>query len=122
MLENEAGGERVEKVLVQSQTGEIDVAISAINWGEIAGYACRKYGQSGVPRVMQHLVALRIEPIPATSDRAIRAGLLKAEYRLPYADAFAAEAAMCADHVLLTADFDFKLVEKLIQVEFLPPK
>lgn len=122
MFENEAGAERVEKVLSEAQVDEIGVVMSAVNWGEVAACAWRKFGPVGVPRVMQHLLALRIDAIPATSDRAVRAALLKAEYKLPYADSFAAEAAMAADHVLLTADFDFKLVEAIIRVEFLPAK
>lgn len=44
-------------------------------------------------------------------------------YRLAYADAFCAELAQDSpDHIIVTADFDFKLVEDIVKVEFLPTK
>ncbi|MGH9600365.1 MAG: PIN domain-containing protein, partial [Terracidiphilus sp.] len=61
--------------------------------------------------------------IPATADRAVRAANLKVDRSVSYADAFALDLAMDSpDHVLVTADYDFKRVEDLARIEFLPAK
>jgi predicted nucleic acid-binding protein len=61
--------------------------------------------------------------VSATADRAVHAAEIKVERKLAYADAFAVELAMDSpDHVLVTADYDFKAVTDLAQIEFLPAK
>jgi len=67
----------------------------------------------------------RFQPIlvAATSDRAVHAAELKVDRRISYADTFALDVAMdSSDHVLVTADYDFKAVDDLARIEFLPTK
>lgn len=64
-----------------------------------------------------------MEVVSASASRATRAGLLVAQLKLGYADAFCTELGSDSpDHIIITADFDFKLVEHLTKVEFLPAK
>jgi rRNA maturation endonuclease Nob1 len=63
------------------------------------------------------------EIVSASGDRAVRAADVKADRKIPYADAFALELAMnAAECVLVTADYEFKAVADLASVEFLPTK
>jgi hypothetical protein len=61
--------------------------------------------------------------VAATGARAIRAAEVKVDRKISYADAFALELAMDSpEHVLVTADYGFKAVDDLAQIEFLPVK
>ena len=62
-----------------------------------------------------------LEICDATAERAERAALLKNTLKIGYADAFCIElASSIKDHLLVTADFDFKLAGMLVTLEFLP--
>jgi hypothetical protein len=64
-----------------------------------------------------------LQIIPATGERAIRASALRLERKIPYVDGFALDLAMdSVDHILVTADYDFKAVSDLARIEFLPVK
>ena len=64
-----------------------------------------------------------MEIIPASAERAVHAAEIKVDRKISYADAFAMELAMDSpEHVLVTADYDFKVVEDLARIEFLPKK
>ena len=122
-LDREAGWERVAAILIQKMTAKADVAISAVQWGEIAGAVRKKSGAAAEHRAMTRLGEFepRIEPV--TGERARRAAALKVETRIAYADAFAAELALeFSGSLLVTADFGFKVVAHLTPVEFLPSK
>jgi predicted nucleic acid-binding protein len=61
--------------------------------------------------------------VAATGERALRAAAIKIDRKIAYADAFALDLAMDSpDHVLVTADYDFKAVAGLARIEFLPLK
>jgi predicted nucleic acid-binding protein len=101
----------------------VEVAIPAVQWGEIAGRVRKKSGAAGQSLALRMLTGFhpRIEPV--TGERAVHAAEIKHDRKLPYADAFALDLAMDSpDHVLVTADYDFKNVADLARIEFLPSK
>jgi predicted nucleic acid-binding protein len=72
---------------------------------------------------LQRLGLLGLRIVPATGERAVRAAEIKVDRKLSYADAFAIDLAMDSpEHILITADYDFKTVADLAQIEFLPLK
>ena len=72
---------------------------------------------------MKMLAEFGLRVVPATRERAVHAAEIKQDRKLAYADAFALDLAMDApDHVLVTADYDFKAVADLARIEFLPAK
>jgi predicted nucleic acid-binding protein len=80
-------------------------------------------GASRQKRVLESLTQVDSRIIPATAERAVHAAELRVDHKLPYADAFALDLAMdSADHLLVTADYDFKAVADLARIEFLPAK
>ena len=57
------------------------------------------------------------------ADGAVHAAALRVDRKIPYADAFGLNLAMdSAEHILVTADYDFKEVADLARIEFLPAK
>jgi predicted nucleic acid-binding protein len=74
-------------------------------------------------KVLERLLQIDVRVVAVTAERAVRAAEIKVDRKLPYADAFAIELAMDSpDHVLVTADYDFKAVDDLALIEFLPAK
>ena len=122
-IDKEAGEDRVRAILQAVAANHADVCIPAVQWGEIAGNLRKRFGASAQQRILERLVQLELEIVPASAERAVRAAELRVDRNIAYADAFALDLAMdSADHVLVTADYDFKAVNDLVRVEFLPVK
>lgn len=122
-LDAEAGADRIDEILAAHMDGTSEAAISAIQWGEIGGIVRKKRGAPGQKSTLDDLSLFQLRIVAATAERAVRAAEIKEDRKLPYADAFALELAMdSADHVLVTADYDFKSVTDLARIEFLPVK
>jgi len=122
-IDNEAGGDRVKAIFKACVMQQARMCISALQWGEIAGELRKRLGASGGTRVLDSLVPLELDVVPASAERAVHAASLRVDHRIPYADAFALDLSMDSpEHVLVTADYDFKDVADLARIEFLPLK
>ena len=122
-IDKEAGYNRVAEILLAQIDQSVEVAISAIQWGEIAGRLRKRLGADGQGNALKMLAEFGLRVVPATRERAVHAAEIKQDRKLAYADAFALDLAMDApDHVLVTADYDFKAVADLARIEFLPAK
>jgi predicted nucleic acid-binding protein len=122
-LDKEAGWNRVAAILEAHRDQTAEAVISAVQWGEIAGVVRKKRGAAGQKTILDDLSLFQLRIVAATAERAVRAAEIKQDWQIPYADAFALELAMdSADHLLVTADYDFKAVADLARVEFLPLK
>ncbi len=122
-IDNEAGAERVEAILHICLQGNAEALVPAVQWGEIAGKLRKRAGALEQERVLTQLKALISRVVPATAERAVRAAELRVDRKMSNADSYAIELAMDSpDHVLVTADYDFKAVTDLAQIEFLPQK
>ena len=122
-VEGEAGADRIEEILRACVSGRVEVCISAMQWGEIAGRLRQRFGESDEMRILSGLLPSEARIVPVSGERAVLAANLKIDRKIAYADAFALELAMDSpDHVLVTADYGFKAVDNLARIEFLPAK
>jgi predicted nucleic acid-binding protein len=122
-IDSESGADRVNAILKMCATRQARVCISAVQWGEVAGNLRMRLGASHEMRILSSLLPSESEIVPASGDRSVRAAALKVDRKIGYADAFAIELAVdSADHILVTADYDFKAVDDLARIEFLPSK
>jgi PIN domain nuclease of toxin-antitoxin system len=122
-IDNEAGANRVNAMFKACVNRQAEARISAVQWGEIAGRLRKRLGAPTQERVLDSLIPLEIEIVPATAERAVQAAVLRMDRGIPYADAFALNLAMeSPNHMLVTADYDFQPVADLAQIEFLPKK
>lgn len=122
-VDNEAGSVRVEELLKACARLQAALLVSAVQWGEVAANLRKRAGEKEESKIMSGLLPSEAEVIPATGERAVRAAALRVDRKIPYADAFAVELALDSpDRVLVTADYDFKTVEDLVAIEFLPQK
>jgi ribonuclease VapC len=122
-LDKEAGGDRVKAILKACVTGQAGLLISAVQWGEVAGNLRKRFGAHEEERVLSSLLPSEAEIVPASGERAVHAAELRADHKMAYADAFALDLTMDSpDRVFVTADYGFKSVSNLAQIEFLPAK
>jgi predicted nucleic acid-binding protein len=122
-LDGEAGADRVEDVIKGHLAGNNRIIVAAIHWGEVASVTWKRHGIETVDRVFFRLFAFGFEVVPATAERAVHSGLIKARKKIPYADAFGVDlAGDSPEHVLLTADFDVAPAKQDVRIEFLPAK
>ncbi len=122
-IDNESGADRLEEILGESVAGHAAVLVPAIQWGEVAGNLRKRMGPSHEKRILSGLLPVESEIVSADAECAIRAADLRVDRKISYADAFALELAMKSrDHVLVTADYGFKVVDDLARIEFLPAK
>lgn len=108
------GTEQVADVLASASRTGIETLMSVVNWGEVYYGLVKRVGLANTQgRMAQFLERVPITLVPVSQEYAERAARLKAQYNLPYADAFAA-ALTTAQHVLVTADTEhFSRVPKL---------
>ena len=108
------GAEQVASVLAAASHTGTEALMSVVNWGEVYYGLVKRVGMSSTERRMAELlVRVPIMLVPVNRDHAERAARIKAQYNLPYADAFAA-ALTGAQNVLITADTEhFSRVPKL---------
>lgn len=122
-LDREAGAERVRAIFRACAGGEAEPYISAVQWGEIAAVQRKRSGAREQERVLQRLRQINLRVVAASAERAMRAAELRVDHGIAYADAFALELAMDSpDHLLVTADYDFKATADVARIEFLPVK
>ena len=121
-LDREPGFDRVAQLLKETARGKSELLVSAVNWGEIISVIYKAHGLSAARNTSARMQALPLAIISVDIDQAETAGILKHDFKLPYADAFASALALSKGATLITADFDFKPVAQTMPVEFLPAK
>jgi predicted nucleic acid-binding protein len=122
-IDDEPGAEHVEEILKSCVDGRAVVCISALQWGEVAGNIRNRFGATGQLRILSTILPSEVEIVPVTAERAVLAAELKVDRKIAYADAIALELAReSSNHLLVTADYGFKTVADLANIEFLPLK
>jgi PIN domain nuclease of toxin-antitoxin system len=123
--DKEAGFDRVRDLFIQAAQGKVELLLSAVNWGEIAGALYKRAGglSALTNNLAGNLAALPIMIVAADKDLAEGAAIFKYDFKVPFVDAFAGSLALHESATLVTADYDFKSVpSETIKIEFLPAK
>jgi predicted nucleic acid-binding protein len=107
----ESGGEKVLDLLTKAAIGEVILAMSLMNVGEVAYLASRERGKKKAQQLLSDLQSFPINFYEVTEERIFAAAWLKAEYPLSYADAFAASLARELKAFLVTGDPEFKILK-----------
>lgn len=119
-FQDESGRGRIVELLEQAEQGKCRLLLSLINLGEICYLVERRRGIRDVHRILAAVDSLPIEITPADRDAVLVAAHLKANYLLSYADAFALGAAQTHAATLVTGDPEFKALETVVKIEWLP--
>jgi len=121
-LENEPGAARVENLLNLARTGNCEISISAVNWGEILYVLLRKFNPADAATLAKRLRILPMTICPVGEAEASLAAAFKSQHGIPYADSFAGGLALATGATLVTADYDLKACATVIKIEFLPSR
>jgi predicted nucleic acid-binding protein len=119
MFFGEPGMEKMRDLFHKAAEADRPVFISAVNWAEVLYRMQRKQGKAGWETARQFESTTPLETVPVGRELAEAAALLKNEHGLGLADAFAAALAKEKKAELVTADIEFKAVEKEIKIAWL---
>ncbi len=115
----ESGGEQVLSLLERAGKGEILLAMSLINVGEVVYLVSREWGREQARTLLDDLRTLPISFYDATEERILAAAWLKAEFPVSYADAFVAALAKELGATLVTGDPEIRRLEDTIPLLWL---
>jgi predicted nucleic acid-binding protein len=119
MFFGEPGMERMRELFHKASEADRPVFISAVNWAEVLYKMERKHGKAGYETARQFERTTALEAVPVDRELAEAAALLKNEHGLGLADAFAGALAKGKKAELVTADHEFKALEKEIKINWL---
>jgi predicted nucleic acid-binding protein len=115
----EPGMETMRELFHKASEADRPVFISAVNWAEVLYKMERKHGNAGYETARQFERTTPLEAVPVGRELAESDARLKNEHGLGLADAFAAALAKEKKAELITADTDFKPLEKEIKINWL---
>ncbi|MBI3851392.1 MAG: PIN domain-containing protein [Verrucomicrobia bacterium] len=119
MFFGQPGMEQVRDLFHKAADADKPMLISAVNWAEVLYRMQKKHGKEGweTARRFEHTMPLDVAPLDR--ELAESAAHLKNEHELGLADAFAAALAKHKKAELVTADTEFKPLEKEIKINWL---
>lgn len=116
LLENRPGADGVEQILREAIEGKNELSMSVVSWGEVYYSIWRTHGQRAAGKVLAEIAQLPLEVVDADSPLTKQAAEFKAQYKLPYADCFAAALARSRKATLTTSDGDFSMIKDQISI------
>lgn len=119
MFFGQPGMEQVRDLFHKAAEADKPMFISAVNWAEVLYKMQNKHGKEGLETARRFEHTMPLDVAPLDRELAEIAASLKAEYDLGLADAFAAALAKNKKAELVTADHEFKSVEKEIKIIWL---
>ena len=117
---NEEGREKVEQLLNEAVADKHKLYMTCINAGEVYYITYRRDGADKAALVWKALQQFPIHISEIDMTFTHKAAHIKAQYKLSYADAFAAALAITRKATLITGDEEFEaLKEKDLKVKYL---
>jgi predicted nucleic acid-binding protein len=118
-FEDEAGADRVARILKQLIQGKAKGYMSVVNWGEVYYNTMREEGVDEAEKVILQLDKFPIQIVEVNRDFAYEAAKLKGKYRIAYADCFAVALSVKLNATLVTGDPEFKKVKERISFQWI---
>jgi predicted nucleic acid-binding protein len=119
MFFGQPGMEQMRDLFHKASDADKPMLISAVNWAEVLYKLERKQGNVGLQTAQHFERTMPLEVAPLDRELAEAAAHLKNEHDLGLADAFAAALAKSKKAELVTADTEFKALEKEIKITWL---
>ena len=119
MFFGQPGMEQVRDLFHKASDADKPMLISAVNWAEVLYKLERKQGNVGLQTAQHFERTMPLDVAPLDRELAEIAAHLKNEHNLGLADAFAAALAKSKKAELVTADTEFKALEKETKIVWL---
>jgi predicted nucleic acid-binding protein len=107
-IEAGPGSVRVQRLFEDALRQRCVVQISVLNWGEVFYLVWQRRGEETARQTMANLSRLPLNRVPLDLSLCLKAGEIKAIYKVPYVDSVAAALAKSQQATLVTADRDFE--------------
>lgn len=118
-LEDEPGADQVRTLLLRAEEGNVKLAMTTVNLGEVWYAIARVDSPALADRLIQDIQGMAIEMVDVDWALARQAAVFKAKGGLAYADCFAAALAKLRKGELVTGDTEFKRLEGEVKIVWL---
>jgi len=122
LFNDEPGAEEIEKILIKAESGNPQLLMSVVNWGEIYYSILRGASQEMADAKAHEIAGMQIELVRVDADdlELVRqAAAFKATRKMSYADCFAAALAKIKNAELITGDREFKQLARDVKIHWL---
>lgn len=119
-LEGEAGADRVNAVFAAARQSGASLWMSIVNFGEVVYITEREQGMFAAQRAIAAMDQLPVSVVNADRKLTLAAAKVKAHHGISCADAFAVALAQANKAAVLTGDPEFRKVEALVAIDWLP--
>jgi ribonuclease VapC len=119
---DEPGREQVMAILHAAEAQQAEVYLSTVNYGEVVYITERTRDVQYARVVIAALDQLPITLVDVDRQMALEAAHLKARFSMSYADTFAVALAQSVEGILVTGDPEFRTVEHLVPLQWLPQR
>jgi len=109
----------VQNLLNLARTGDIELKMNLINIGEVYYRSIRSEDEETAKAFWRGFGRMPIGLVGVTCSLTLIAASLKGQYPIAYADAFAAATARVEKCPLVTGDPELRVLETLIELEWL---
>ena len=113
------GAATVERLLRDAFREHSSLLISVVNLGEVFYILWKNRGEQTARRTIDDLGLLPLQIIPVDLAQALKAGEIKVNHNIPYADSIAAALAFTHNATIVTSDRDFEKLGRRIPVLWL---
>lgn len=103
----------VRSLLVQSESGSIELVMSWINVGEVYYTLVRRHGSTSAEEFIANLPSMPLATVVPDRNAILAAARWKGLHKLSYADAFAVEIAVRLSATLVSGDPELQGLERL---------
>jgi predicted nucleic acid-binding protein len=119
-FQDEPAADEVESLLGRALRGEVRLAMTVANLGEVVYRTIREHGFERAQEVLGHIEQYDIDMVDVDRELALMAAYVKGTHRISYADCFAVALAQRLDAAVVTGDPDFAQAEDAVRIEWLP--
>jgi ribonuclease VapC len=119
LLRKERGWEQTSEIIALAEQLSVRVIMTRVNWGEIYYSILSQDGRPAMEMAMNAIQRMPIKVIETDITLTTEAAEFKARGGISYADCFAAALAKREKGVLVTADLEFKRLEKSGEIKVL---
>lgn len=118
-IQDEAGAEKVQGLLIQAQRQKIPLLMTVINLGEVYYRLARQRGHPFAQQIIRQLHVLPLQFHGCGEALALEAAKIKADHPMAIADAIAVATAQQEGASIVTGDPEFTKVQHLVTIEWL---
>lgn len=118
-FEDEAGAERVQRLLLQAEQDKLSISMCIVNWGEVYYSLARSKGQDKADDALLLIEQLPVSLVDVDREFMLQVAMLKSKYPVALGDCFAAALGIMRKCAVVTGDREFEKIKDLTAIEWL---